>query len=65
MLSTGPSTYHLDLPPSMVAVHPWFHTSLFKAAKALPAGLSALEDDSHEVEAILQLNNHGAHAKIK
>ena len=64
-MSTEPVTYHLDLPPSMAAVHPWFHTSLLKPAGPQPAGPPVLEDDSYEVEAIIQINKHGTHAKVK
>ena len=60
MLSTGPGTYQLALPPSMAAVHPWFHTSLLKLA-----GPPALAYDSYEVEAILHIKRHGIHAKVK
>ena len=38
MISTGPGAYCLDLLPSMVAVHPWFYTSLLKPAEPQPAG---------------------------
>ena len=59
-MSTGPGIYCLDIPPSMAAVHPWFYSSLFK-----PSGPPALEDDSCEVEAILQINKRGRQAKVK
>ena len=65
MMSTGPGIYCLDLPPSMAIVHPWFHTSLLKLAGPKPAGLPAPEDDSYEFEAILQINKHRNHAKVK
>ena len=65
MISTVPCTYCLDLLPSIAAVHPWFYTSLFKPAGPQPAGPPALEDDSYKVEAILQINKHGTHAKVK
>ena len=55
----------LDFPPSMAAVHPWFHTSLLKPAGPQPAGPPVLEDDSYEVEAILQINKRGTYAKVK
>ena len=63
VMSTGPCTYHPDLSPSMAAVHPLLHTSLFKPAGPQPAGPPALEDNSYEVEAILQINKRGKHAK--
>ena len=53
VMSTGPGTYHLNLPLSIAAVHPWFHTSLPKPDGLQPAGSRALKDDSYEVEAIL------------
>ena len=66
VMSTGPGTYHLDFPPSMAAVHAWFHTSLLKPSGTYPAGPPVLVDDSYKVEAILQKNNmHGTHAKVK
>ena len=65
VMSTGTGTYCLALPPSMVAVHPWFHTSLLKPAGPQPAGLTALANDSYEVEAILHINKHGIHGKVK
>ena len=49
----------------MAAAHPWFHTSLFKPAEPQPAGPLALEGDSYEVEAILQINKCGMYAKGK
>ena len=55
-MSTGPDNYCLDLSSSMAAVHPWFHASLPKPGESEPAGLHALEDDSHKIEAILQSN---------
>ena len=64
-MSTGPDTYCLDLPLFTAAVHPWFHTNLLKLAGPQPAGPPALEDDSYEVEAILQINKRGTHAKVK
>ena len=64
-MPTGPGTYHLDLLPSMAAIHPWFHTNLLKPAGPQPAGPPALEDDSYKVEAILQINKRGTHAKVK
>ena len=64
-MSIGPGTYCLDLPPSIAAVHPWFHTSLIKPAWPQPAGPPALEDDSYEVEAILRINKRVTHAIVK
>ena len=55
---TGPGTYHLDFPPSMATVHPWFHTSLLKPAGPQPIEPPALEDESYEVEAIFLINKH-------
>ena len=49
----------------MAAVYPWFHTSLLKPALPQPFGPPALEDNSYEVEAILQIKKHGTHAKVK
>ena len=65
VMSTGPDTYCLDLPTSMAAVHPWFHVSFLKPAGPQPAGPSALEDDSYEVEAIFQINKRGTRTKVK
>ena len=65
VMSTGPGIYCLDLLPSMAAVHPWFYTSLLKPAGPQPSGPPALEDNSYKVEAILQINKHGTHAKVK
>ena len=59
VLSMVPGTYHLDLLPSMADVHPWFDTSLLKSAGPQPAGPLALEDDSYEVETILQIKKRG------
>ena len=64
VISTELSTYSLDLPPSMAAVHPWFHPILLKPAGPQPAGPLALEDDSYEAEAILQISKRGKHAKM-
>ena len=64
-MSTGICIYCLDIPTSMAAIDPWFHTSLFKPGRPQPAGPPALEDDSYKVEAILQINKHGTHAKLK
>ena len=63
--STGLGTFHLDLPPSMATGHLWFHTRLLKPAGPQPAGPTVLADDSYEVEAILQINKHEMHAKVK
>ena len=49
----------------MAAVYAWFNTSLPKLAGPQPAGPPALKYDSFEVETILQINKHGAHAKGK
>ena len=65
VMSTGPGAHYLDPLPSRAAVHPWFHTSLLKPAWPQPAGPLTLEDDSYEVEAILHINKHGTHAKLK
>ena len=65
VISIGAGTYSLDLLPSMAAVHPWFHTSLLKPSGPQPAGPPALADDSYKVEAILQINKRGTHAKVK
>ena len=65
VISTGPGTYNLDLPPSMVAVYPQFHSSLFKPAGPQPARLFALKDDSYEVEAIFQINKCIKYDKLK
>ena len=64
-MSTGPGTYCLGVPPNMPAVHPWFHTSLLKPAGSQTSGPPTLEDDSYKVEAILQINKRGTHAKVK
>ena len=48
----------------MAAVHQWFYTSLLKPAGPQPSGPPAQEDDSYEVEAILQINKRGTHAKV-
>ena len=53
VVSTGPETYQLALPPSMATVHNWFHTSLLKPAGSSHTGPPAVEDDYYEVEAIL------------
>ena len=65
VMFTGPGTYHLDLPPRMSAIHPWFYTSLLKPAGPQPAGPYVLEDNSYEDEAIFQINKHRIHAKVK
>ena len=65
VMSIGLGTYRLDLPPSIAAVHPWFYTSFLKPAGPQPVGPPALEDDSYEFKAILQINKRGAHAKVK
>ena len=65
VMSTGPGIYCLDLLPSIAAVQPWFHTSLFKPAGPQPIKPPALEDDSYKVETILQINKHGTHDKVK
>ena len=49
----------------MVAIHPWFYTSLFEPAGLQPAGLPVLEEDSYEDEGILQIKKRGTHAKVK
>ena len=64
-MHTGPGIYCLDLLPSMAAVHSWFYTDLFKPAGLKPFGPPALEDDYYKVEAILQINKHGTHSKVK
>ena len=64
VLSTGPGTYFLDLPPSMAAIHPWFHTTYFKPAVLQSSGPLALEDNSYEIEAFLQFNKRGTQAKV-
>ena len=63
--SIGPGTYHLDLPPSMASVDPWFYSSLLKIVGSQAAGPLALENDSNEVEAIFQINTHGTNATVK
>ena len=65
VMSTGPSTYCLDPPPSMAAVHPWFYTSLLKPAGPQTAGPPVLEDDSYEFKAIFQINKRRINAKVK
>ena len=65
VMTTGPGTYHLDLLPSIAAVHPWFYNNLFKPAGPQPAGPPTLADDSYKVKAILQINKHKVHAKVK
>ena len=67
-MSTGPITYHLDLPPSMATVHPYFHTRLLKPTglqptRPQPSGPPALNDDSYEV--IFQINKYGIYARVK
>ena len=62
---SGPSTYCLDLLPSMAAFRAWFHTNPLKPARHQYAGPPALADDSFEVKAILQIEKHGTHAKVK
>ena len=64
-MPTGPCTYCLDPPPSMVTVHPWFYTNLFKPAGPHSAELSVLEYDSYEVKAILKISKRSTHAKVK
>ena len=64
-MSTGPGTNRLDLPLNMAAGHPWFHNSLLEPAGPQFSGPPALEDDFYEVEAILQINMHGIHAKLE
>ena len=64
-MSTGPGTYHLDLLPSMVSVHPWFYTSLLKPVRPQPAGPPALEDNYYEVKALFQICTRGTHTKVK
>ena len=49
----------------MAAIQPWFHTSLLNPTGPQPIGTPALEDDSYEVEAILQINKHGTCTKVK
>ena len=56
-IPTGPSTYCPDLPLSMAAVQPWFHTYLLKPAGPQPAGPPALKDDSYEVKSIFKLTS--------
>ena len=65
VMSTGPGTYHLYLPPSMAAIHPWFHTSLLKPVGPQPVGPLALEDDSYKFAAILRIKKRRTHAKVK
>ena len=66
VMSTRPGICHLDLLPSMAAIHPWFHISLLKPARTQPVGPTALKDyHSYEVEAILQINKYGTHSKVK
>ena len=64
VMSTRPGTYYLDLPPSLAAFYPWFHTSPFEPARPQPPRLPALVDNSYEVEAILQINKFRTHAKV-
>ena len=64
-MSTGSTNHPLDLPLIMATVYPWFHISLLKPAGPQPFGPPALEDDSYEVETILQINKRGTHAKVK
>ena len=49
----------------MAAVNPWFYTSLLKPGGPQSTMSLALADDSYEVEAILQINKCGTHAKVK
>ena len=65
MISIEPCTYCLVFPPSIAAVHLWFHTSIFKPAEPQPIGLLALQADSYEVEAIIQIKKRGTHSKVK
>ena len=65
VMSIGSGTYCLDPPPSMAAVYPWFHTSLFKPDVPHSDLPPALENDSYEVEDIFQINKHGTHSKVK
>ena len=65
MISKGPGTYHLDLQPSMDAIHPWFHTSFLKPAGPHSSRPLTLEDDSYKVKTILKINKRGTHAKEK
>ena len=61
----GAGFYCLDLPPSIAAVQPWFRNNFPKQGGPEPAGSPALKYDSYEVEAILQINKRGTHAKVK
>ena len=62
---TIPGAYHMDSPPSMAAVYPWFHTSLLKPAGPRPIEPLALENDSYEVEALFQVNKRRTHDKVE
>ena len=48
----------------MATANPWFYTSLFKPAGLQPTWPPVLEDNTQEVEAILQINKRGIHAKV-
>ena len=65
LLLAGHGTYCLGFLPSMVAIHPWFYTSLFEPDGLQPAGLPVLEEDSYEYEGIFQIKKRGTHAKVK
>ena len=49
----------------MTTMHPWFYTSLLKPAGPKSDGLPILENDSYEVEVILEIKRYGIHAKVK
>ena len=65
VISTGCGSDRLDITLSMDYVHPQFHTRLLKPVGHHSAGLSALEDDSYEVEIILQINKYVIYTKEK
>ena len=65
VMSTGPSTYYLELLPCIAAFHLWFHASPLKSIGPQPGRWPVMEDDSYEVEAILLINKHSIRAKVK
>ena len=60
LLSTGPGSS-----TKYGCCSPWFYTSLLKPIGPQTSGPPALVDDYYEVEAILQINKRGTHAKVK
>ena len=49
----------------MAAIYLWFYTSPLKPARLEPTGLPVMDNDSQAVEATLQINKYGTHAKVK